>query len=242
MHKYKNYSLTIILLLLSIVLKFFLEKTFNTIYMYPHITELVSSENSKNDMIDLAGILLGARRAAADVGWIQLLQYYGSPEVKCTHEDNHELYHEHLNGRGGEYFDLLKYSLRITRLDPRFYHVYLYAAGALGWNLSRTDEALQILQEGIKHNPKYWRFYLYISAIVYKQLKEYKKMVEVLEKVVKYPDCPNIIKSILANIYESLGEYEKCLRMWIEILNSGDNSYQNKATAKISLMREKLKI
>jgi tetratricopeptide (TPR) repeat protein len=238
---YKKYFFIAALSILSIIAKFYLDKILPHVYTYPNITELVSSGNNRNDMIDLAGVLLGARRAAADVGWIQLLQYYGTPEVKCTHEYNHELYHEHLNGRGGEYRNLLRYALRIVRLEPHFYHVYLYAAGALGWNLSRTDEALQILQEGIKYNPKYWRFYLCISAIVYKQLKEYEKMIYVLEKVVKYPDCPNIIKSILANIYESLGEYKKCLSLWIEILNSGDYSYRNKAIAKISLMREKLK-
>lgn len=214
-----------------------------TFFKFPGLTDLVLSRSSRNDLIDLGGIVAGTRRIAADIAWIQLLQYYGTPEITeehlktCTKSTHDECGLEY--GKG-HYSDFLKLTLRIVRLDPTFYYTYLYSAGALAWNLERIDEALQVLKEGMKHNPKYWKFRLYLAGITYKQLNQYKEMVKMLEEAITYTDCPNMIKSILANIYELERRYYDALKLWINIYDSKDITYRLRSKEKIELLRKKV--
>jgi len=105
----------------------------------------------------------------------------------------------------------------VVDLDPFFQYAYLYGAGALAWNLNRPDEAVELLKKGIDYMENYrsditkdvhesfWQLNLYMSAIVYRKMDDFKKMTYMLEVAVKQPDCPNIIKAILANIYQKEG-------------------------------------
>jgi hypothetical protein len=226
-------------------------------------------------MFDMTAIIAGSRRLGADIAWIQLLQYYGSPEkplgrdaefrlswdmtkylfgmpVKeevcstpgCTHEEH---YHPAIGG--GIYHELFDHCSRVARLDPFFDHVYLYGAGALAWNLNRPREALELLDRGIRsmehyrtnlskdiHQP-FWQLNLYASAIIYRQSGEFDKMIAQLEVAVRHPDCPNMVKTILANIYQKEGKFAQSLTLWIAIYDSGDPSYHARATQKIGELK-----
>ncbi len=118
----------------------------------------------------------------------------------------------------------------------------MYTAGALAWNIERNDEALKLLYEGINRNPKYWKFRLYIAGIVYKQAGKYKEMVKVLEEAITYSDCPNIVKSILASIYEYEDRYVDALKLWINIYDTNDPIYEIKAKDKIDKLSKKIGI
>lgn len=185
---------------------------------------------------DVFGVLMGMRRLTADVGWLSVLQYYGG------HEKEEE--GEHHEFGGGKYHSLKKMVLRVVRLDPSFHYAYLYGAGALGWNLDRPDEALEILKEGIRYNPQYWRFRLYVGAIVYKQKGKFDEMITLLEDAVQHPDCPTMVKSILANIYEERKDYVKSLKIWIDIQESEhkDPAYIQRSEQQIKELRRKLGI
>ncbi len=221
------------------ILQFFLRKNFS--YNYPFFTEIVNLSASKETgygLLDLSGIIFGMRRMVANITWIQLLQYYGTPEVEHEHKENGcPLCKDY---GGGKYYDLLSLTQRIVRLDPYFYYAYLYSAGALAWNLNRPEEAILILKEGIHNNPKYWRFRLYLAAIIYKQLNKFDKMVVLLEEAVKYSDCPSMVKVILANIYEKQNRYLDSLKIWLEVLTSKDESYRLLAEKKILELKRRL--
>jgi len=225
----------------------------------------------------MSGVLLGARRLAADIAWVQLLQYYGSSETPIDQETEFTLswdmtkflfgiplekeeahkpgtpekehHHYHADIEGGVYARLYSDCLRVAELDPFFSYVYLYGAGALAWNLNRPDEALKLLGAGIEdielfnphitkdlHHP-FWQYNLYISAIVYSKTGKYEEMTALLETAIKQPGCPNMMKAILANIYQKSGQTAKSLKLWLEIYGSQDPTYTGKSQQKITELK-----
>ncbi|OGS18289.1 MAG: hypothetical protein A3J83_07060 [Elusimicrobia bacterium RIFOXYA2_FULL_40_6] len=189
---------------------------------YPHFNELITE---RNGLQDISGILMGFRCATADVAWVQLIQYCATGELSdedfsCS-------------------FDLLKpLTFRVIRIDPYFHEAYLFSSGILAWfkNVNRPDEAIELLQEGIKNNPKYWQLRLYLGAIVYKKAGEYGNMAVLLEEAVQYPDCPAIIKGILANYYKSTKEYKKAIVIWEALLAGGDLEYKERAQQQLAIL------
>jgi len=221
-----------------LILQTGLRKNFS--FSYSHFTEVINLSASKKTsygLLDLSGIILGMRRMAADIAWIQLMQYYGTPE---TDESGKEIDFHGEDYGGGKYYEVLSLTQRVIRLDPYFHYAYLYSAGALAWNLNRPEEAISLLKEGISNDPKYWRFRLYLGAIIYLQLKKFDKMVILLEEAVKYPDCPSLVKVILANIYEEEGRYLDCLKIWFQVLESKDEFYRLRAKKKTLELRTRI--
>jgi tetratricopeptide (TPR) repeat protein len=110
--------------------------------------------------------------------------------------------------------------------------------------LNRPEEALEILQEGIAANPTYWRFRLYVGAIVHKQRGRFDDMIRLLEDAVLYPDCPTLVKSVLANIYKERKNYKRALEIWIGILEGRERDpwYREQAQKQIAELRQKLGI
>ena len=182
---------------------------------------------------DLIGLMLGMRRLTADIAWIGVLQYYGG------HESSHE---DHSDFAFGKYPALKIMVRRVTQLDPSFYFAYLYGAGSLAFNLNRPGQALELLEEGIRHNPTYWRLRLYAGAIIYKQKGRYDDMIKLLEDAIQYTDCPTLVKSVLANIYKARKNYLKALEIWIKIAESEnlDPWYQEQSVKQIKDLKNKL--
>jgi len=202
--------------------------TNNLKYSFPPLTELILDSGK-----DLSTLLFGMRRLGADMAWISVLQYYGAAEAEEK---------EGTEFGSGNYPSLKKLTLRTVRLDPSLHYATLYGAGALAFNLNRPEEAIEILQEGISRHPQYWKFQLYLGAILYKQKGKFDSMIHLLEDAIKYPDCPTLIKSILANIYKENGNTLRSLQIWIEVYEGKDESYREKSSQQIEELKKKLKI
>jgi tetratricopeptide (TPR) repeat protein len=177
---------------------------------FPPLQELVSGPHSLEDVAMIVG---GFRSVAADVAWIQLLQNVSG------------------NGPLGEDAQkplptLKEDTLRVVRIDPYFHRAYLFGAVILAWfkSVDRPEEALEILQEGIRNNPNYWVFRSTVGAIVYKKKEDFPQVAHLLEDAVSQPDCPGLIKAILANTYKSMGQYRKALEVWGVVLDDPDNA------------------
>lgn len=270
-----------IFLLSSLSVLILLGTVVSQVFSYPY-PKIKISPISNYAATDMCGVLFGARRLAADIAWVQLLQYYGSPEepldqetefklswdmtkflfgIPLEKEESHkpgvpEQEHEHYHApiEGGNYPELYSNCLRVAELDPFFSYVYLYGAGALAWNLKRPDEALKLLEAGIEdiemfnpnitkdlHHP-FWQYNLYISAIVYSKTGKYDEMTALLETAVKEAGCPNLMKAILANIYQKSGSPAKALKLWLDIYGSLDPTYAAKSQQKISELKTVLGI
>jgi tetratricopeptide (TPR) repeat protein len=157
---------------------------------------------------DAALASAGLRAVAADLAWIQLLQYLGNdlPEMPDTRT------YEHIK----------TLTLRVVRLDPSFHRAYLFGASILAWfpSVDRPDEAVEVLQEAMREDPGQALYPVYIAAIAYKRRGEADQMLAILEPTMDDPRSPIEMKAIVANLYKSRGEYEKALALWDGILDS----------------------
>ena len=190
---------------------------------WPHFEEL---NVGPHGLEDVSMILAGFRRAAADMAWVQLLQFLG---------EAHELEEARLNPKES----LKGMTLRVTRIDPYFRSVYLVGAGILAWfpRVDRPDEALEVLREGVRYNPEYWPFQIYIAAILYKKQGRFPEMAQLLEEGRRHPECPPVMKSILANTYKAQKRYADAIRIWqIVLSNPQDREYHETARRQIERM------
>lgn len=176
---------------------------------FPPLAELPATPYALQDAALVSG---GLRAAAADLAWVELLQYGagGSPD---------------LPDRPGRVFDRMKdMSLRVVRLDPSFRRAYLYGAGILAWfrNVDRPDEAVELLREGMKNDPGERAYSVFVAAIAFQQKGDVDKTVALLESTLSDPHSPIETRAILANLYKTRGEYAKALAVWDAILDDDD--------------------
>ena len=173
---------------------------------------------------DAALAVAGFRAPAADLAWIQLLQYAagGVPELP--------------DRPGHPYEHLAAMSLRVTRLDPSFHRAALYGSGILAWfhGIDRPDEAVELLNEGMRRSPEQPLYALYLAAIAYKKQGDTDRMVALLESSFDLPETPSTMKAILANLRQSRGEYRQALELWARILDS-ERDHSEHARAKIKI-------
>lgn len=182
---------------------------------------------------DAALAAAGFRAAAADLAWIQLLQY-AAGETPPGYEDE----------PGKPYTHLKDMALRVGRLDPSFSRAFLYGASMLGWfhGVARPQEAVDILEEGMRRAPEQPQFATYLAALAYQKAGDQDKMIETLEANFARPETPTMMKIILANIHQSRGELERALTLW-ELIRDDDRdaAERPRAVAKIAELRTKLR-
>jgi tetratricopeptide (TPR) repeat protein len=157
-----------------------------------------------------------------------------------AHEGAHEGAHEHAHGhlhlgsegtadatdQPSQGFPLLAdFAIRAGTLDPRFHFAYLFASGALAFNLNRGEDAVRVLEHGIRGDPSFWRYRMYLGAISYRKNQETEKVIETLEQTIIDPDCPSMIKNILAHIYIKKGNLKRAAEIYVNLLESRDPSY-----------------
>ncbi len=169
---------------------------------------------------------LGLRRLLADVWMVRLLLYYGAAEeaVRSAASESSEV-----SGSGG-YPEIAARAAGILSLDPSFSYAVLYASGALGFNLGRPGEAIELLRRGLAADPGNWRYRAYIGAIGLTKNGDRRGAVGLLAPTLDMPDCPAMIKSIAAFLYIKLGESAKAAAIYRKILEtSHDPGYREMA-------------
>ena len=188
----------------------------NYIYPFPPASSLQDVRD--NPYLELGGLFFGLRSLAADVVWMKTLQYYGGPsENDADNAASYEAYEHDMEQN--VYTQLYPLCQRAVWLDPYFLHVYVLGSAALGFVQERYEQASSLLKEGIvwNYNPgslKYWRMSYSLAAIGYAKARDYKKVIEILEKTVDPNESPLILVRVLANIYEKNGEYRKSYLLW----------------------------
>ncbi|MDD5303539.1 MAG: tetratricopeptide repeat protein [Elusimicrobia bacterium] len=192
---------------------------------FPHLAELKAGPFAFQDAALAAA---GFRAPAADLAWIQLLQYTAGDVPEFPDRPGHP--YEHLS----------ELSLRVTRLDPSFHRAVLFAAGILAWfhGIDRPDEAADLLNEGMRRSPEQPLYALYLAALAYQKQGDTDRMIALLESSFDLPDTPSTMKAILANLRQSRGEYREALALWERIReNDRDRSEHARAKVKIDELR-----
>lgn len=101
-------------------------------------------------------------------------------------------------------------------LDP--HNVSLYEnAGWLLWSSNRDDEAVALYERGLRYNTDRYDMYYELGQYYYMRKKDYVKARQYLEEAIKYP-CEWFVWNTLGHVYARLGEREKALQTWQELL------------------------
>lgn len=192
---------------------------------FPHLSELQPGPLAFQDATLVSA---GFRAPAADLAWIQLLQYTAGSAPEFP--DRPDRPYDHL----------AELSLRVSRLDPSFHRAVLFASGILAWfrGIERPDEAADLLNEGMRRSPEEPLYPLYIAALAYKKQGDTERMIALLESSFDLSGTPTTMRAILANLRQSRGEYREALSLWERIRdNERDRSEHSRAKAKISELR-----
>jgi hypothetical protein len=199
---------------------------------WPGLGRLVLGPDALQDVSFTAA---GFRRAAADVAWIQFLHAIAvdmhAHEEEDEHEHGHDGDHPEAEGPTAGVRDA---ALRVARIDPYFIQAYLFGAGVLAFDYSdpRPAEALELLREGIERNPGDRSLQTVTAAILYKVRGQSGPMLEELEKLAAEPDCPGLMRAILANLYKREGLTAKAAAMWRLVLEGRSSSGERDRAAK----------
>ncbi len=192
---------------------------------FPLMAELKSGPLAFQDTALAAA---GFRAPAADLAWIQLLQYAAGSLPEYPDRPGHS--YEHLGPLG----------MRVARLDPSFHRAVLFSAGILAWfhGVERTDEAADLLNDGMRRYPEQPLYALYLAALAYKKQGDTNRMIALLESSFDLPETPTTMKAILANLRQSRGENREALALWVRIRgNDRDRSEHARAKAKITELK-----
>lgn len=182
--------------------------------LLPAFEHTVSSRYAPQDA---GAVVLGARQAGAALAFIQTLQYYGGP------------------GTPGEEWlafpRLMEYGQRMLSLNPYYRYGVLYVVGFLAFNnpINRPDQALALIAQAVKGDPQFWRYKMMAGAIGYTKDDRSEEAVALLEESIKDPECPSMIKNILAGIHRKAGRYGRAAELYESILDARDKDYAERA-------------
>jgi tetratricopeptide (TPR) repeat protein len=193
----------------------------------PRPADAVGTRLRADSAVEDAALLgLGMRRLAADLGLVRLLVYYGTPEdpsVVREEPGSHPftgMAHVEKSYGGGEYEELGPRAERVLDIDPGFTYVALYAAGALAFNLNRPGEALDVLGYALKRDPENLELKSYVAAIGFHQHGDAAEVLRLLEPTISQPDCPTMIKSMVAFLMLRTGRKSDAIKLYLRIIET----------------------
>ena len=154
---------------------------------------------------------LGFTGLAADIYWIKTVQYFGGKHYQRSRR-----------------YDLLYPLLELTTgLDPHLLVAYEFGSTFLAQQppegAGTPEQAVQLVKEGIHHNPNAWRLYYQLGFIYYTELKNYEMAAEAFKTGSEVPGAYPWMKIMAALMTTRAGERETARYMWINIYESSDD-------------------
>lgn len=157
----------------------------------------------------------------ADVYWIRAVQHYGRTRLSA---DPHKQY--------DMLFPLLDLT---TSLDPRFNIAYQFGAIFLAemypGGAGRPDQALALLEKGLKAQPDRWQFAQEIGFVHYWWRQDYARAAEWFARGSRMPGAPTWLAAMAAVTLAQGGNRESSRRLWQEVLGSKEAEWLRKQAA-----------
>lgn len=133
---------------------------------------------------------LGHDELAADIMWLQLIQYYGAAV-----QQEAELEHIYT------YFDLL------TTLSPHFENAYVLSAYLMA---EEPEKVQQILEKGMQLNPDNGQIFFQAGFNAYLRLKDNAQAAQYFEQASEKPGAPANTARIAAELYAKSDKQSLC--------------------------------
>ena len=146
---------------------------------------------------------------AADVYWIRAIQHYGGERLAT----------------GPRNYDLLYPLLDLTTsLDPYFSIAYRFGAIFLSEQYpggpGRPDQAIKLLEKGIKAQPTKWQYYHDIAFVHYWHNRDFRAAAEWFQRAADQPGAPNWLQPLVPAMLNAGGDRSSARLLWGNLLQS----------------------
>ena len=167
----------------------------------------------------LARAALSYDALAADLYWLRTVQHYGRTKLSTDLAKKYDLLHPLL--------DLT------TSLDPYFNVAYRFGAIFLAEPFpsgpGRPDQAIALLEKGLRTQPAKWEFAQDIGFINYWWLHQYDEAARWFERASKLPDAPAWLAAIAAVTLAQGGNRDSSRQLWQELARNAEADWLKRA-------------
>lgn len=148
----------------------------------------------------------------ADIYWIRAVQHYGTTK---------------LSKDSSKQFDMLYPLLDLTvSLDPYFDVAYkfgsVFLAEQFPLGASRPDQAIAILQKGLRARPDNWEIAQELGFVYYWWLLDYETAASWFNRAADMTDGPNWLRPLAAVTLAQGGNHATSRTLWMEIARDAD--------------------
>ena len=145
---------------------------------------------------------LGYTGLLADIYWTRAVQYFGRKHFAHSRE-----------------YQLLYPLLDITTgLDPHLLVAYEFGSVFLAQpppdGAGMPDQAVQLVEKGIRENPDYWRLYYQLGFIHFVERKDYVAAAKAFDAGSKVPGAHPFMKLLAARMAERGGDLQTAQFLW----------------------------
>lgn len=160
----------------------------------------------------------------ADVYWIRAIQHYGGTKRSTAPVKNY-----------GLLYPLLDLT---TSLDPLFNVAYTFGAIFLAepapGGPGRADQAIQLLQKGLKAQPDNWRLLQSLGFVYYWWHEDYRSAAYWFDQAAKRPGAPIWMAPLAAVTLAQGGNRAASRQMWRHVAESeSDEWFRNEAARRL---------
>ena len=157
-------------------------------------------------------VALSYRPLVADVYWVRTLQHYG--RTKLSKDPNKE-------------YSLLEPFLDLTTsLDPRFNAAYRFGAIFLAEPFpdgpGRPDQAVALLEKGLREQPQKWEFVYDIGFVEYWWRQNYPEAARRFQQAARLPGAPSWLGPLAAVTLAQGGDRRSSRQLWERVRQAGE--------------------
>jgi tetratricopeptide (TPR) repeat protein len=174
----------------------------------------------------LKRLSLGYQGLLADIYWTRAVQYFGQKHIL---EDVH--------------YELLDPLLKITTdLDPNLVVAYTYGSFFLSQKppggAGQPDQAVELLERGIRANPDEWRIYFNLGFVHYMDRKDPKSAAEAFQRGSVRPGAHPFLRVMAATMAQQANEADTARTLWTQLYESTqDESIRLNAVQHLAALR-----
>lgn len=159
---------------------------------------------------------LGYETAAADLGWLRCIQYYG--EHRMT--DNRFERIGHVTGI-------------VSELDPAFLQPVIFGAFVLGQEMGQPEQGLALLKKGLERNPQSWQLAFETGFLYYVCFRDHAAAARYFALAARLPGRPDYVERFAAFAFQRAGEREMAVLLWKRVEATGNKYMQDVARREI---------
>ncbi len=156
---------------------------------------------------------------AADVYWMRAVVHYGSERRSNA-----------TAGRYGLLYPLLDLT---TTLDPHFDVAArlgaIYLSEGYPGGPGRPDQALALLEKGLRNDPTRWQYRHDIGFVHYWWLKDYPEAARQFELASQMPEAPQWLRTMAAVTLTKGGDRTGARQLWTELHDTADVDWLRRA-------------